>query len=227
MDEDRRIRFLIAPTLFVASLLIGVRFDDKARDYVWGIFSQAPAQSTWSNLIGIVAGGGLLVFVAGYVIGTFTYFVLRFWFRYGPRFLVKSRFHEVSLSQESFRRIWRTLRAPAGEPDPWQELFAGAAFDHGILHERHNGIHRWLFRRWNAFSIATTSFCGLGLSLLFGHLFFGISFSPQWLLFVGVFAAVLVPVIWWAWHDTMGMLNFMANLPNEPGTVAQPGKNAS
>lgn len=211
MDDDRRVRFLVAPTLFVASLLVGVRFDDKAREYVWYIYSQTSAQSGWINLIGVVAGGGLLVFVGGYIIGTFTYFVVRCWFRY-TTYLGESRFHEVALTSESFGQVWRTLGAPSIEPDRRQELFAGVAFDHGILRERRNGIHLWLFRRWNAFNIAATSVCGLGLSLLFGHVFFGISFSWQWLLLVGVFAVVLVFVIWWAWHDTMGMLDFMAGL---------------
>ncbi len=34
MDEDRRIRFLVAPILFVASLLWGAMSDETARDFI-------------------------------------------------------------------------------------------------------------------------------------------------------------------------------------------------
>jgi hypothetical protein len=90
MDEDRRIRFLVAPTLFVASLLWGAWSDHAWRDFMVATLKD----HEWPKLIAAIAGGGLLVFVAGYVIGTWTYFVLRLFFRYRPQCWGKSRFHD-------------------------------------------------------------------------------------------------------------------------------------
>jgi phosphotransferase system glucose/maltose/N-acetylglucosamine-specific IIC component len=207
MDEDRRIRFLVAPMLFVASLLLGALSDQTARDFI----VQTLKNPDWSKLIGLIAGGGVVVFAVGYIIGTVTYFVLRLLFRYRPQRWGKSRFHEVALSDDAFFQVWTKLGA-SGMPDRWQELFAGVAFDHGVLRESPEGVHRWLFRRWNAFNIATTSFCGLILSFPFGH-FIGIPCSLAWYFSVGAFAAILVFVMVWAWRDTMNMADFMARLP--------------
>jgi hypothetical protein len=88
-------------------------------------------------------------------------------------------------------------------------------FDHGIIHDNHEGIHRWMFRRWNAFSIATTSFFGLAFSIPFGHYFIGIRAGCTWSLPVALFAAILVFVMIWAWHDTMNMLEFMIRLASK------------
>jgi hypothetical protein len=117
MDEDRRIRFLVAPTLFVASLLWGAWSDSVAHEFI----VQALKLPDWSKIIGLIAGGGVIVFAAGYVIGTFTYFFLRLLFQLRPRRWGKSRFHEVAFSDESFARAWHRLGAP-GSPDRRQEL---------------------------------------------------------------------------------------------------------
>jgi hypothetical protein len=212
MDEDRRIRFLIAPTLFIASLLLGALSDQTARDLI----AQALKNPNWSKLIGLIAGGsvvvGVIIFAFGYVIGTLTYFLLRLFFRFRPQRWGKSRFHEVALSEDAFTKILEALRAPFGKPDRWQELSAGVAFDHGFLREKYKGIHQWLVRRWNAFSIAATSFWGLVLSFPFGHLI-GIPMTQTWWIPVAFFSVILVFVGLWAWQDAMNMVDFMSRLP--------------
>ncbi len=52
MDEDRRIRFLVAPTLFVASLLLCALSNHAARDFML----EALKNPDWSKLIGLIAG---------------------------------------------------------------------------------------------------------------------------------------------------------------------------
>ena len=202
MDEDRRIRFLVAPTLFVASLLWGAWSDHAWRDFMVATLKD----HEWPKLIAAIAGGGLLVFVAGYVIGT--YFVLRLFFRYRPQCWGKSRFHEVAMSCGAFKRVWG--KVGYGNSNRSQELFAGVAFDHGIIRESHKGIHEWLVRRWNGFNTAANSVWALVFSLLVG-LAIGISITPPWGYPVALFAVILLCVMCWAWRDTMGMLEFMAS----------------
>ena len=203
MDEDRRIRFLVAPTLFVASLLWGAWSDDGWRYSMVAILKNPD----WPNVIGIIAGGGLMVFVGGYVIGTWTYFVLRLIFLCRSHFWGGPQFHEVAMSCGAFKRVWG--KVGYGSSNRSQELFAGVAFDHGIIRESHKGIHEWLVRRRNGFNIAASSFWAMVFSLSFG-LAIGISITRAWGYPVALFAVILLCVMCWAWRDTMGMLEFMA-----------------
>jgi hypothetical protein len=67
MDEDRRIRFLIPPALFIASLLLGAFLDKPTFDNLKSFVGNSDG---WTELIKLIAAGGFVVFVAGYVIGT-------------------------------------------------------------------------------------------------------------------------------------------------------------
>jgi hypothetical protein len=169
MDEERRIRFLVAPILFVASVLWGgAWWDHSAREFIEHALRDHADHPDWSKLIGLIAGGGFAVFVAGYVIGTLTTFFLRTLFQIGHCVgFTKSQFHEVSMSDGALDLVWKRLDAP----EKWarsQELFAGAAFDYDVLLKDHAGVHQWMLRRWTAFNIAATSICGKrSLSLTF------------------------------------------------------------
>jgi hypothetical protein len=80
-----------------------------------------------------------------------------------------------------------------GEPNPAQELLAGVTVDHDMLQPAHIGVHRWLMRRWNAFSVAVTSVIGLVLSLIVGHAV-GIGFRADWdMVALAVCGILLVP----------------------------------
>ena len=204
MDADRRIRFVVSPILFLASLAWGAWFDPNSRSLI----HQSSPNIDWANLIAIAAGAGLVVFVAGYVIGTLTYVGLR------GAFCLFGLFHEGALSEKGLSALWARLRAP-DKPDRGKELFAIVAFDHGVLREdkRTEGAHLWLVRRWSAFSIASTSAVGLIGSFVFGDIFFGIHMCWQWLVPVGAFCVALLLVAISSWRDTMRMLEFMLGLP--------------
>jgi hypothetical protein len=225
MDEHRTIRFQVAPILFVASLLWGAWFDQTKHAWLVGALNGTDG----FKLIGLIAGGGVVIFAGGYIIGTLTYFLLRAFFRFRPRCWGKSRYHEVAMREDRFKQVWEKLRVRPQEPDRWQELFAGAAFDYDVIRKEHKGVHEWMFRRWNAFNIATTSILGLALSLVFGRLVLNIQLTPAWWISVAIFEVVLVVTMCWAWHDTMNMLDFMIRMPckEEPlkgadGKVCQP-----
>jgi hypothetical protein len=209
MDEVRRIRLLVAPALFVASLLWGSWLDHDST-----IWRHVSANHDWSHLIGLIAGGGFVVFVAGYVIGTVTYVILRSFF---PCLSKRNHlFHEAALSDTPFQKIWTKLGAPSTEQKRLQELFAVVAFDHGVLRKEHEGVHQWVVRRWTAFNVAANSIFGLALSIPIGKCVLAIHASIQWWVPVLVFVAFLLRSAFWAWTDTMHMLEFMASLDVQP-----------
>src|SRR5579862_1319647 len=153
MDEIRRIRLLVAPALFVASILWGAWLD-RTNSTFW---SQTFGDPDWPRVIGLIAGGGFVVFVAGYIIGTITYVLLRLLFPFikGTR----HHFHEAAVSKESLKIIGKKIGA-LGHLTPQQELLAVVAFDHGVLKKDWEGIHQWIVRRWTAFNMAMNSICG-------------------------------------------------------------------
>jgi hypothetical protein len=203
MDEDRRIRFLVAPVLFLASLFWGAYYADTLSDLHTDDF--------WSKLIEIIAASGVVVLAGGYVIGTISYFVLRLFFQClnGKG----ASFHEAALSRTAFQWLWEQKLKLEGKPNREQELFAVVAYDHGVLQKEKEGVHRWLVRRWSGFNVAVNSICGLLLSFVAGWML-GVPLNCTWWAPVGVFIVLLVFVARWAWRDTMDMVEFMVQLPD-------------
>jgi hypothetical protein len=141
---------LVAPALFVASLLIGALSDPTgtAREFIVDVLKD----SDWSkSLVEIAAAGGVVVFAGGYVFGTITVFILRLSFCVG---------HAIGADfTKSHYLTFRFGKSGSGcvrqeKPDRPQELSAGAMFDFDVLKKDHEGVHQWLFHRWNGFNIA-------------------------------------------------------------------------
>jgi len=79
MDNDRRIRFIVPPLFLLASLLWGACVDPAIG---WaGLHDLLPEDFLRTldtvELLGLLAGGGLVLFPLGYIIGTLAYVVLR------------------------------------------------------------------------------------------------------------------------------------------------------
>jgi hypothetical protein len=214
MDEDRRIRFLVAPLLFIASLGWGMWLDPSWRGAIEKFPVPDSAEKGIGQAIAIIAGGGIVVFTMGLVIGTVSYVVLR-----SVSFMTRRLFscqdgvntHELGVSNETLRLIWAKIGAP-GEPARSQDFFAAMEFDHGVLKSTNQGVHDWMVRRWNAFSISVTSFTGLVLSWIVLHIAH-VCLCKWWII-----PAVLMLVLFFfnalfSWRDTMGMLAFQATLP--------------
>jgi len=208
MDKDRKIRFLVSPLFFVASLLLGLLLD-RTQTLTNFLPCVVLDRSKLPLLVALLAGGGIVVFTLGYVIGTTTYVILRVPFMIAAHFGWGSGSHEIALSDESLGLIWRKVGAP-GEPDRSRMFFAGTTFDHDILQKKHKGVHRWIVRRWNAFSIAATSVFALLLSLGVGKYGLRIRMTCGYLILVTITCVVLGFEAYTAWRDTMGMLNFQA-----------------
>jgi hypothetical protein len=214
MDEIRRLRFQIAPLLFLVSLGWGIWFDDST----WERIAASPIIGHVDKGLGpaitFIAGGGIVLFALGLVIGTVSYVGLRIFVLIVFRLcLWRVGFitHECFVRVETLRQMREKLEVP-GEFDRRRAFFAAVSFDHGIIQSNNPGVYHWMVRRWNAFSIAVTSVTGLGLSLVVGK-FFGIHVSNEWICpLVGLLVLFFLNAIF-AWYDTMSMLAFQATIP--------------
>jgi hypothetical protein len=118
------------------------------------------------------------------------------------------------MTKHVFEKVWKILGEP-GKPNRWQELSAGAAFDYAVIKETHEGVHQWMFRRWNSFNIAVASACGLIFSFPFGYAI-GIAFTLMWAIPVMTFMLIIAFMAVWSWNDTMNMLEFLVTTSNKP-----------
>lgn len=214
MDEDRRIRFLVPPLLFVASLGWGMWLDPAWKSTISALLITGNSDKSIGQAITLLAGGGIIVFTVGFVIGTAGYVILRLSFLLVSRFIwSRSEIitHEVGLDDKSLRLIWSKIKA-SGDFDRSAAFIAAMAFDHGILQEINPGVHRWIVRRWNAFSISVTSFFGLVLSMIVGCCA-SIQFTNAWRIPLVIVLVIFCFSAYFSWRDTMSMLAFQATLP--------------
>ncbi len=211
MDEVRRIRFFVAPLLLLASLAAGMLLDAGWRPVVWNAIRGLPKESI-TGAITILVSGGIVVFAAGFVIGTMTYVLLRLSFLAVSVFTGGPRQHEAGLTEDTLTTLRRTLRLFDGPGrNRADELYITVAFDHGVLRTLNDGIHNWIVRRWNAFSISATSVTAFAVSLLLGGC---LGISMCWWYGVVVVLAIMFSIsAILAWRDTMRMLTFQAALP--------------
>ena len=208
MDEARTIRFYVAPVLLLMSLIWGAWFDPTKQHVILDHLQV----DKLPNLIGLAAGGGFVVFAFGYIIGTLTYAFLRLFFHFKAWCCGGSRYHEAGLLSH-LGNVWPRTGHP-GAIDHQQELSAVIVFDFGIIRGKYEGVHQWLVRRWNAFSIGTTGVAGLLLSFVIGHWMFSISFRWEWWVPVGILLVARFYVSCCAWHDGRRMVAFMAQMPD-------------
>lgn len=220
MDDERRIRFLVAPVLFLASLALGVVLDQGWRSYVIAGVQQLLDEPILGLIVAFVSGG-IAVFASGLVIGTITHIILRGLFALLACLRGRgARQHEIVLSEDALKNISEKLGVSESAPYV-EQLFIGVTFDHDILQKNREGVHNWLKRRWNAFNVNCSSITALILSLILGWSV-GIPLSAIWYITVIVAALMFLVTANWAWRDTMGMLTFQASLPHQNEKVTSP-----
>lgn len=200
MDPERQIRFLYPPLFFVASIAWGLRLDPSRS--IGDIVPLALFKEPGSAIFAVVAGGGVLVAALGLLINTIPWMLFRI-----IALACGGQSHEAVLSSDGLERIRNILgyRFPHAKEDA---LFIAATFDHRELDE---SIHKWLLRRWNAFNVNSSVVSALTLALIVGGRL-GIHVGVEWVLTSLIVGSVFAAMAWWAWHDTMGMLEFQAKL---------------
>ncbi|MFN3242921.1 MAG: hypothetical protein ACE37K_15580 [Planctomycetota bacterium] len=225
MDEDRKIRFLVSPLVFVASFLWGLALDtDKSVANVFPVSLALP--DTWQGSVALLAAGGSGVFTLGVAIGSISFVVLRAGFCIFC--LSHGRSHEVVMRPDVLRRAWAILGGK-GVGDPRREVYIGVSLDHGVIQSRYEGIHKWIRRRWNAFSISVTSITAIALSLIVA-VFAGVDIPLGWWGPALAMTAVFVFSARWAWIDSMEMLALMTEIDLSTGSKkpsSEHGKSAA
>ena len=204
MDPERQIRFLYPPLFFVASIAWGLRLDPSRS--IGDIVPLALFKEPGSAILTMVAGGGVIVAALGLLINTIPWMLFRI-----IALARGEQSHEAVLSSEGLERIREILgyRFPQAQEDA---LFLAATFDHRELPE---SIHKWLLRRWNAFNVNSSVVSALALAVIVGGRL-GIHVGLEWVLTSFIVGSIFGAMAWWAWRDTMGMLEFQARLMSKP-----------
>ena len=193
MDQDRQIRFLIPPMIFILSLLLG--YYQTVNN-----FSQLPKNNSIENILGLLAAGAVIVIALGFIIGTLSIIILRCFFH-----VFKKSTYEIVISDDTLNRIWKQLKTTL-KIDKTMILYAGVTFDHELLSD---GIHNWLARRWNAFNISINSCVALLLAHIVAFII-NVNQSYTW-----GFTSIILGICFLlnaisAWKDTMLMIDFQS-----------------
>jgi hypothetical protein len=209
MDPQRTIRFLYPPLVFLGSLLLGIKLDPAvsvASLVPGGLLQDLPAMA------GILAGGGLLLIVIGYVLGVLSHGVI--WLLSLPGWI--PYLYQAPVSDEAIGRMRETLKV-ATEVPPQNVLLPVAAFDHALLHP---AMHDWIQRRWQVLHTSINSTTALVLAPLLGWSVIGLRVDLKWsagsLFAVCFFVFHSVKT----WGEVKGMLEFQSYGPFPP---RQPG----
>lgn len=196
MINERQIRFLYPPFILLGSLFLGVCFD---KTLSWGII-KANFGAT-NNLVGTIIGGGILVLVSGYIIGTITITALSVFF------IRNNGIYEVN-SKQKFDKIGEIILNPGGKIEDNEKLYAFVTFDHKFLPDN---IHEWIQRRWSSFHTSANAVTSLVLSVFVGHAL-GINIWTWWL---GILSALIIIYFYHACRarrETIAMINFQTKI---------------
>lgn len=211
MDKDRQIRFLYPPLIFIASLLLGIYFDDSTKREEVPILKEFIASTSDNSAFIAFLGASSLVLLLGFLLGTITVLALRlsFWWN--------GFNYEIKLGETAFEAIGiRILKGDSKVIDKEDKMYAGIVFDHGCIPKN---IHNWIIRRWNSFFIACSSIVALSLSLLIGS-FLKIQLTSSWLGAVIFFIVLFLFQAYLSWRETMKMIEFMTKVAiQENGTT--------
>lgn len=209
MDKERQIRILYPPFLLLSSLLTGSYFDDKFEKLK--TFLDIVPNDEIKNIILIILGGGVLVLVLGYIIGTITIVLLRaLSYRNGGNY-------EINFKPDIYERIWEIIILnPKGATISQKEnLYVIATYDHQFLPK---DIHKWIQRRWNSFYTSANSAVSLIISILIVH---PLKSTPgiYWTIILGILICVLIYHSYKSWRETMDMIEFQIKVKDKTSMV--------
>ena len=193
MDQERQIRFLIPPFVFILSLLWGAHLAGIDLRPLFGV-------DAIKSILGILAVGAVTAIAVGFIISTISVNILRVIFC-----LFKKPAYEATLTDETLRRIWLQIKTKLPF-DRNLALFAASTFDHELFSD---GIHYWLMRRWSSFNISFHCCVALALSDAIAP-FLPISQSYFWGITSIVLGLFFLLNAICAWRETMHMLDFQS-----------------
>jgi hypothetical protein len=199
MDQDRQIRFLYPPFFLVMSLLWGL-FVDPSRPLKDALPIIGDTTFSASEVLGLLAGGSIIVLAFGFLIGAISSISLRCIFRF-----FGNCHYEAAVSSKTLESISKYLKVIDKTPKKYI-LSAVASFDHEILSPNVNG---WIHRRWMAFTTSAHSCTALFLAIIIG-LCLSIKLTWAWIIPNLLAFGFLALNAYYAWRDAMEMIEFQS-----------------
>jgi hypothetical protein len=188
-----------------ASLLWGIHLDPNT-SLATLVQNRIPSGPDWSQVIGIIVGGGVVVIVFGFMIATISISFLRF------IFLIRSlctcrrwTYFEATVSSECLKLLWSKLGLP-GPADERKMLYAVVTFDHEMVPRP---VHEWLRRRWSAFLISSHAVVALGIALLIGW-YLNVALTRDWRITSGALMLLFLWAAVAAWRGNMRMIELQS-----------------
>jgi hypothetical protein len=198
---EKQVRFLYPPLILIASLALGVFLDPNCK------YHNVIGMEITKNWVSLIFGTTLILFVAGYIIGTLTITILRI------LFIGKNGVYELpSKSSDVIRSLNKKLLYKRRFIAKEEELYAYATFDHATIEK---DTHSWIQRRWSAFHTASNSATSLVISLIIGTLCLDIKFTVFWLLTVLIFFYIFILASYKARKETIEMINFQVRIKKQ------------
>ena len=181
----------------VFSILLALYLDDNKSLY--SILPNLGNETKAIEIIAALLGGGIIIIILGFVIGTLTINLLRLGF-----LIFGIKHYEESLSESTYNNIFKRLGINKGTEK--QKFFAVVSFDHETIP---NGVHQWILRRWNSFNVSTNSIMAFVLSVpIISYL--NIKFHCYWFFFIPLISVLFLINAVIAWKETMGMIEFQS-----------------
>lgn len=201
MDKERQIRFLYPPIILLGWLLLGFVFDDHKS---FSNLVQVLKSVTTKEMIAWIAGGGLIVIVLGYLIGTLTLSFLRI------IFIKRRGSYEIS-KKTNYEEIKKVIFKDNSDISDKERLFLVVTYDHEFLPI---AIHKWLQRRWQSFNTAANSVTAIILSMIIGKMLC-IKITSCWLILSVIFVLMLWYQAYRMREETIKMIEFQLKVKDE------------
>jgi len=192
MDEIRKIRYLVAPVFFFASLL-------------WGRYL-AHEEVKLENLQLVAALIAASFFPVGFLINAVSIGASQLVFWYFTR-----QPNDVWLRKEVQEAVWKKIGPIEGGARRDLDFYASATFDHEVMSLQ---THEWVMRLWSACMISKTSAVALLLSPFIG-LVVRIKWTWGWLLTVISASALLIFNAYVTWRHCTKMIELQSLRPTK------------
>ncbi|MBI5422709.1 MAG: hypothetical protein HZA32_01395 [Opitutae bacterium] len=220
VDPTRQIRFLYPPLICLGYLLWLLLSNARTAEVFSQVFRDAPTPTI--TFVGTLVAGGVVVVVIGFILGTFTYSVMRLLSllrgikSHRPSEWIGWQTHEAWFSEDDANDIWRRSVGLWADLKKRDIHLATVRLDFALIDER---VHQWIERRWNAFNISLNTVIGI-LLVKGGAQYFAPSLPRPnlWAETGWALVAMFLINAFLAFKDSGRMLVFCSQLPEEKKT---------
>jgi len=195
MEHIRQIRFVMAPTFFVGSLLLGAVMDG------WITPTNLYDMSGGAAAL-IVAAAAASILPLGFIFGGSSILFLRIF----SQPLLGFKYHEAAMDEATLANIFTELRVPQHSRTERTSLYADAVYSAEKVHPE---VRAWVRRRWDAFNAQISSFVAIFFFAI--PIGWGFGFDCRWVAINMLFLLILGPSGWIAWREIRGMKDFLLN----------------